>query len=190
MTVADCTITNNGAVGGTGTGGGGYAGNGGHGLGGGLYSIGSVTVTKTLVSDNTAVGGVGGGYRSQHGWGSGGGVWSSGRLALKNTTVKRNAADDGGGIRGDAFLGGGNSIDVTDSLILNNTAGGVGGGIRDTCSNTLNCSLMLVNSVISGNKAETGGGIWTSGASAGTVSTAEKNRCTISDNSAAWLGGG
>jgi hypothetical protein len=99
LTVRNCSISGNEAVG--------------H-AGGGIYS-GSVTVTHSIISDNKA--------------GTGGGVRGSRGVTVTNSTIFHNEAlsDAGGIFAGSAGIPA--DVTVNDSTISGNTAGRDGGGI-------------------------------------------------------------
>ncbi len=105
------------------------------GWGGGIFNSGSLTITNSTLSDNTATYG-------------GGGVWNEGLLTLNNSTLSSNMAEYGGGIEN--LLG---SLTITNSILSDNTAT-YGGGIFN------GYSLMIENSSLSGNTAKYGGGIF------------------------------
>ncbi len=143
--------------------------------GGGIWSDGDLSITKAVVSDNTAVGGGGGivarGSLSvsdstislnavlNDGFGnaSGGGISvGSGVHTITNTTINNNFSNsDGGGI---SIFGG--TVTISNSTISNNGALESGGGIE------VLGVLNLINSTITKNSsAQPGGGIWISGRS-------------------------
>ncbi len=113
VTLTGVTVTANTAEGGQGghggysgsiKGSGGPGGNGGNGSGGGLYVAGgSVTLTGSTLSANTAQGGQGGRgggrfHGGTGGLGGGGGLYAAGgTVALNQDTVTRNAAQGGAG---------------------------------------------------------------------------------------------
>jgi hypothetical protein len=137
--------------------------------GGGIYNEGSLTLTDSTVSGNSA--------------GAGGGIANDeGPLTLTNTTVSGNSAEtDGGGIfnysgtvmltssavsENTAFYGGGiylfdsGTLTLTDSAVLDNSATAAGGGIHNhTWDPFSNGNIVtLTNSIVSGNTAVTEGG--------------------------------
>jgi hypothetical protein len=111
-------------------------------VGGGIDNSGTLMVTNSTFSGNSASLG-------------GGGILNGGNLTVTNSTFSGNSADDGGGI-----LNGGN-LTVTNSTFNGNLAGGDGGGIFNSGS------LTVTNSTFSGNTAVTptqpGGGIFNLG---------------------------
>jgi len=141
--------------------------NGEAGEGGGIYNEGSLTLTNTTVSGNTAA------PTGPLLGGSGGGIYNAGTLTLTNSTVSENTATDLFGGRGGGIYNEG-SLTLTNSTVSGNKAGS-GGGIlnggtltltNSTVSGNTGCgidnggSLTLTNSTVSGN---TGGGISNSG---------------------------
>jgi tetratricopeptide (TPR) repeat protein/energy-coupling factor transporter ATP-binding protein EcfA2 len=150
------------------------------GSGGGITNSGTLTLSNSTVSSNTAQGDGGGitnsgtltlsnstvsGNTAQS---DGGGITNSGTLTLSNSVISGNSANDGGGITNSGTL------TLSNSTVSGNTAQGDGGGITNSGT------LTLSNSVISGNSANDGGGIYNSTATAmGTVTNS-----TISGNAA------
>ncbi len=102
--------------------------------GGGIYNNGTLTVTNTTLSGNTAT--------------FGGGIANNGTLTLTNSTLSGNTVTNGGGI----FNSG--TLTLTNSTLSNNSASNNGGGIANAGP------LTLTNSTISGNSATSGGGIF------------------------------
>lgn len=132
--------------------------------GGGIQNAGTLTITSSIVSGNSAA--------------NGGGVFNNGggTLNLINSTIRNNSASNVGGGIFSQF-----NINVSNSTVSSNTANGGGGGIYlQTGTNT------LTNSTISGNSITgtgAGGGILVG---TDTVIT----NCTLSNNSATDGGGG
>jgi CSLREA domain-containing protein len=123
--------------------------------GGGIYNAGTLTVTDSTISGNSATVSVG-----VLGGDDGGGIYNAGTLTVTGSTITNNTAgtDSGGFINGD---GGGidnhGTFTVTDSTITNNTAGDAGGGIF--CNTNLpGVTTTITNSTISGNTAGPFGG--------------------------------
>jgi hypothetical protein len=138
-----------------------------------------MTLTKSVISDNTTSGG-------------GGGIENEGSITLTDSTISGNRADVSGGgienegnmtlmdskISGDTTIGGGGaasndtggSMRLTDSTISGNTARDIGG-----IYNAYNASMMLTDSTISGNTAGQVGGIYNSGSMMLTNSTISGN---------------
>jgi hypothetical protein len=161
--------------------------------GGGIFNNGTLTVTNSTVSGNSALG-RGGGIMNYY--------YST--LTVTNSTVSGNSAsDDGGGIdnyystltvtnsifSGNSSTGGGGidnaagTVTVTNSTLSGNSTsnppgGGIGGGggIRN------DGTLIVTSSTLSGNRAGVGGGI----ANDGTLTVTNS---TLSGNSASSGGG-
>jgi filamentous hemagglutinin family protein len=154
--------------------------------GGGIENNGDGTISGSLISGNTAAG-------------FGGGIRNFGFLTISNSTISGNTANLGGGIDSDGnlfifdstlsgnqgTLNGGaiangtdnSSIFISGSTISDNIAVGRGGGIE-----FVGGTLDIFNSTISGNQADTGGGI----SNTGNLNIANS---TLTNN-AADLGGG
>ena len=111
--------------------------------GGGIYisNTGTLTLTDSTVSDNTAQ--------------VGGGITNNGTLTLTNSTVSGNTAQVyGGGISNNGTL------TLTNGTVSGNNAGRDGGGIYISNTGT----LTLTNGTVSGNTVgRDGGGIYNSG---------------------------
>jgi hypothetical protein len=131
--------------------------------GGAIFNEGTLAVTKSTISDNTAFAIVCGGCGF---WG--GGILNHGTLTVTDTTIARNIVscdDDGITKYGCIAFGGGignrGTLTVSNSTISGNTAdggsrgSGGGGGILNSGS------LTVTNSTISGNSANVGGGVST-----------------------------
>ena len=113
----------------------------GGGSGGGIRNDGTLTLTSSAVSGNSACGTC-----------QGGGIRNNGTLTVTNSTISGNSAgSNGGGIENNA-----GTLTVTNSTISGNSSGASGGGIdnKDTAT--------VANSTISGNadsqSGEGGGG--------------------------------
>ena len=129
--------------------------------GGGIYNyVGTLTLTDSAVSSNTAT------------WG--GGIYNQfGTLAVTDSTFSGNpAGGHGGGIFNNAVA------TVTDSTFSGNSAGGVGGGIYSNYNTT------ITNSTLTGNTAGAGGGIYMN------YNTLTITNSTFSGNTASSTGGG
>jgi len=125
--------------------------------GGGIYSLGSLTLSSDSITNNSAgTGGNGGSGSDVHGFwtpggaggrgGNGGGIYSAGPLTIIASTIDSNSAGDGGsaGMSGrfvpeQAGSGGdgggvwaGANVVMTDSTISNNRAGDANGGIQSS----------------------------------------------------------
>jgi hypothetical protein len=147
-------------------------------IGGGIFNDGSLVVTNSVISRNSAEF-------------EGGGLAGNGTARINNSTISNNSAQDGGGIFGgsvditnsiisDNFaqgFGGGidGTVNITDSQILNNQAGFLGGGIFGT--------VTMKDSFVAGNKSDfRGGGI-------ANIGTSNITNTTISGNDAEFSGG-
>ncbi len=107
---------------------------------GGVYNGGTITITNSMISDNTAR------------W-NGGGIYNYGVMDLINSYIDRNIAQYAGGGLYNRF-----AITVTNSTISDNMAEWSGGGIS-------NYGVMnLISSSIDKNTAENGGGVYNEGA--------------------------
>jgi hypothetical protein len=144
--------------------------------GGGILGLGSLSLTRTTISGNTATLGPGGGVQ----YGNSGGT---GTFTIANSQITGNTAVGGGGV---TFA---HNTTVTDSTISGNTATGTasGGGIAgegglaltrtDVTGNTAaggsgggvlyfaggNAGLVVTGGTINGNSAGVGGGLSTGG---------------------------
>lgn len=144
--------------------------------GGGVDNAGGTAVLRdSVISDNRAEG-------------NGGGILNvDGELTLIDSTLRGNSAGlEGGGIRNrrdseltvrgstlsnnESLRGGGISnaglvVEIADSTLVDNVAVEAGGGIHNsTVIDSAEAELTLRNSTVSGNQAETGGGIFNSDA--------------------------
>ncbi|MFN6050100.1 MAG: beta strand repeat-containing protein, partial [Planctomycetia bacterium] len=142
--------------------------------GGGIYSIyGNVTVNKSTLSGNSAIGNGGGG-------GEGGGIanFQYSNLNVNNSTLTGNSATNNGG--GVYNRNNGGNITVTNSTIASNTANNGGGGIFNQGTFTVSNSTIASNTGTNG-----GGGILSTGTGTGTVTNS-----TLSGNNATNGSGG
>ncbi|MEZ4832201.1 MAG: Calx-beta domain-containing protein [Caldilineaceae bacterium] len=107
-----------------------------NGSGGGIFNLGSVTLTNVRVISNTSDG-------------SGGGVYnySNGRLTVIDSLFEGNEAEQGGAING------GRPTTIQDSTLRNNRGRMWGGGVALTGG-----SLSVERSVFHGNETGSGGG--------------------------------
>jgi CSLREA domain-containing protein len=136
--------------------------------GGGISNFGAggtVTVTNSTISGNS----------TQE---NGGGIWNGSTLTVTNSTISGNSASSsGGGIRNNF----GGTVTVTGSTISGNSAGNDGGAIDN--SGTVN----LLNVTISGNSSGSGsqdvGGIWNG-------NTVNASFVTIANNTGSTTGAG
>jgi hypothetical protein len=149
------------------------------GLGGGIFNYGTLHVSGSTISNNSAVANSGGTLAT-----GGGGIYNAnvvtGAVTITNSTISGNAGgSQGGGIENNA-----GTLTITNSTISNNTSLGVnggrgqGGGIENFGPAT------ITGSTISGNTS-TGGG----GGIANQAPLAITNS-TIVNNSAGFNGGG
>ena len=138
--------------------------------GGGVMNLGTLTLKRCVVSNNTA--------------NDGAGIYNRGALTLVGTTVRDNLADgiappgyecgSGGGIKSTQ-----GTLTLVNSTINGNQAGskgrGDGGGVFVACA----CTAEFINSTISSNRAaENGGGIAVRGTLHVTNSTISSNSCS------------
>jgi hypothetical protein len=166
LTIASSTIASNQGIGGPGGSGGG--GNG-YGEGGGLYNLGTLTVTDSTLSGNSAGASFGD---------DGGAIYNQGTLAVSDSTLSGNSADyQGGGIFNER-----GTLTVSNSTLSGNT--GLDGGGIYSAGYPYSSTLTVSNSTLSGNSAsQQGGGI----DNFGTLTVSDS---TLSGNSAGYYGGG
>jgi hypothetical protein len=161
--------------------------------GGGVYNEGgSVTLTDSIVSDNTAHGNGAGLTQHQEPEGGGGIYNEGGSLTLNDSTIAGNT----GGERGGGIYNVGGAVRLTGSTVASNTAskslrglgqGSYGGGIYNEGG-----SLSLIKTTVTGNRSKgalvvfagIGGGIYNERASL-TITDS-----TVSGNEATVAGGG
>ncbi len=163
------------------------------GNGGGLYNLGTTTITDCTIDGNNST--------SSSSSNGGGGLYngSTGNLTLDNCAISANSANsDGGGLFNDgtAFL--------LNCTVSGNSTARLGGGIFNYFPTAV---LTLTGCTISGNSAVKGGGLDNYfhaklsdctisgnaaqyGAGVFNYGTATLTACTISGNSATTLGGG
>jgi len=140
-----------------------------NGDGGGIFNVGTLTVTNSTVENNSAA--------------TGGGILSSGKLTVTNSTIEDNTSEE---ISGGGGIWNGGTLAVTDSTISGNTAShlGSGGGIFNFGDGNDLATLSVTDSTIENNSAAgSGGGI----ENAGTVTVSQS---TIAGNSAGLGGAG
>ena len=147
--------------------------------GGGILNLGTLTLDKCVVSDNTS--------------NSGGGICSRGTLTLIHSAVSDNIADGVGPVGYTCGAGGGIKCERGPLTLINSTISGNqskdadtfrdvghGGGVHIAC----NCTAVFTNSTISSNRSVvSAGGIYVKG-------TLRLVNCTISSNYTAGEGGG
>ena len=207
-TMTDCTISGNSANIGAGIDGVGavevltgciITGNTATGRAGGIYNSGTLTLTDSTVSDNTAYEG-GGIYNSSYATatvtgstitgnstpstgGGGGGVANFGQLIMVDSNVTGNTAVLGGGIYN--LFGG--VVTLTDCTISGNFAYVGGGGLLNYgASATLTDCTVSNNTILTGGVYNSGGG----GIYNGGTSTLTLTGTTISGNASVGNGGG
>jgi CSLREA domain-containing protein len=132
--------------------------------GGGIASEGTLTLTGSTISGNSASG-------------DGGGILGGGTMTITNSTFSGNSASKlGGGI---SSLGFSTVMTITNSTFSGNSTSQLGGGIAN------GGTMTIINSTFSGNSTSSaGGGIWNNG-------TMTVTNSTISGNSAIFgVGGG
>ena len=135
--------------------------------GGGIFNMGTATITNSEISGNTAVHDGGGCHN-----------YNIGIATISGSTISGNSAGNGGG--GIINYGTGAKLAVSGSTISGNTAVTDGSGIFNTGTAT------VTNSEISGNTAgHDGGGFHNYDTGTATISSS-----TISGNSAGMGGGG
>lgn len=123
-------------------------------FGGGIYNDGTLTIRNSRVSGNNAV--------------NGAGITSRGKLTIENSTIENNVAQTSSGgitVSGDFSL--------QNSKVLNNISGDYYGGIS---INSFTRST-ISDSVISGNRAKSHGALYQGGMSQATITNT-----VISDN--------
>lgn len=136
--------------------------------GAGIFSVRPLTVTNSIIRNNTASD-------------SGGGIRSiGGALTISNTTISGNAANTGGGI---SLLG--STVDISSTTIVDNSATSLGGGLFSN-----QATVTVSNSTISGNQANIGGGIQNGGPMVDNEGTLTVLASTVSSNVATAWGGG
>lgn len=130
--------------------------------GGGIHNAGTLTLSGSTVSGNSAV--------------LGGGIYSQGVLDVTGSTCSGNTAgEDGGGIYND-----GGTATVIDSTVSGNVAFSAGAGILNVAG-----TLIVADSTLSENSGSVDGG----GIFSGNDSTLSVTNSTLSGNSAAFHGG-
>ncbi len=92
--------------------------------GGGIYSIGSLTVVNSTISDNSTTSG------------NGGGINAGGTVSLNNVTVSNNTAGSSGGASGGGIFVSGGTTTLQNTILAGNT--GASGTVD--CAGTLNSS--------------------------------------------------
>ena len=110
-------------------------------------------------------------------------------MGIYSCTITNNAATNGNG----GGINNNGTMTINNSTIANNTASGLGGGIRNVSgpsTSTTNSSLTITNSAIIGNTAGVaGGGVDSAQPYASPTTTTSLTNVTISGNSAPTGGG-
>ena len=142
--------------------------------GGGILNWGTLTLTNSILSANTA---------ASQSSAAGGGIYNGGKLTITNSTLSRNSGTSNY-LYGGAIYNTG-TLTITNSTLSGNTAygyfGGGGGGIYNSSG-----SVTIINTTLSGNSAHAsgGGGIYNS------LGSVAINNATLSGNTAAGYKGG
>jgi hypothetical protein len=142
--------------------------------GGGIYNAGTLTLSNSILSGNTAT------LDSSHRiHGDGGGIFNDGTLTLSNSTLSGNTAQvEGGGI----FSNYRTTLALSNSTLSDNTAD-YGGGIFNGFG-----TLTLSNSTLSGNSVN--GSLGDGGGIDNFLGKLTLNNSTLSGNTATNRGGG
>ncbi len=152
--------------------------------GGGIKNLGTLTMTNTAVSDNTAENG------------TGGGIQNVGILTMTDSTVSDNTAPKfgvGGGIDNNNGLTGITAtVTMTNSAVSGNTSAhtGAGAGRAGGISNNNGGILTIMDSTVSNNTATNTSGGGFAGGIENRGSTLTMTGSTVSGNSADVSGGG
>lgn len=132
------------------------------GIGGGIYSLGVLTLINSIINNNVG--------------GHGGGIFSRGTLTVTNSIVRDNfSAQEGGGI---SSIG---TVTLTNSVINSNVAKSTGGGLLVNGG-----QAAVVNSIISDNSAQSGSG---GGINCDAPATLRLTNSAIRNNAATVAGG-
>jgi hypothetical protein len=121
--------------------------------GGGILNSGTLTVSASTISNNSAMGIFLNGL--------GGGIYNSGTLSITNSIVSGNAAHNtlGGDAGGGIYNNSDGALTITDCTLSGNSTNGSGGAVF----NDYTGALALTNSSLSSNTAQDGGGIFNRG---------------------------
>jgi hypothetical protein len=171
--------------------------------GGGLYSMGTLTISGCTVSDNSAVldgGGLFAGGTAQvtncavtgntAGTNGGGMAFSSTTLTLSGSTLAGNQVGGGGyqGQGGGLYVGySAGTVTVTNCTLANNSAvgHGAGGGLYVSSRPLSSVLMTVVGSTVAGNSTDgAGGGLWVSA----TRTSATLTSTLVAGNTAATAG--
>jgi hypothetical protein len=166
LTISTTSIASNQATGGLNVIRGGHLGRS-PGEGAGLFNSGTLTVSNSTLSGNSA-------SSSLHD--DGAGIYNSGTLTVSNSNLSGNSASyNGGGI----YNGSLGMVTVMGSTLSGNSANSYGNGISN------DGTLAVSNSTLTGNYSGNGGGIFTSGTHSVTLTNV-----TLTANRARVHGGG
>ena len=135
------------------------------------------TLDHTLVSSNTF-------QTTGFTYGGGAYVSAGSLLTLTNSTIERHLALSASDGRGAGLYINGSTVTLDNSVIISNTAGAVGGGVRmlgTSMLNVINGSFIRNNESLNGE----GGGIYAS-----STSTINLFNSNLQDNTASTFGGG
>ncbi len=154
------------------------------GIGGGITNGGSIlSLSNSLISDNRLTSN-----------GAGGGVANSfGLLNMSHDVIVRNTASAGPQASGGGIDNSGR-LTLTDSVVKDNLARGVGGGIRNEeqassqFSVVVRSTKVIHNTVTSSRGPATGGGIFNAGALTLAASTVQDNRARTTTGRAVGAG--
>ncbi|MDH5677552.1 MAG: right-handed parallel beta-helix repeat-containing protein [Nitrospinota bacterium] len=137
--------------------------------GGGINgSSGAITITGSTISQNTSIRGAGGVYTT------------NGSLDISNSTIDQNRVTPGAIWGGGGIYASMSAVSITDSTISGNSVLAIGGGVYNTGGN-----VTFTNSTLNGNSASaSGGGLFNGAGSVAVINS------TISGNSSAVSGGG
>ena len=137
--------------------------------GGGILNTSVLTITESLIENNSTNN-------------SGGGILNYGVLWLSNTEISNNTAvGNGGGLYNDDFSSFVGTATINSSQFLSNNANNSGGGITNAGTLTLN------QSTVSGNSAQNSGGGISNSQLANQI---DIKQSTISNNQAGGIGAG
>ena len=111
--------------------------------GGGIYNSGTLSITNSTFSGNSASGAFGGG----------GGIYNSGMLSITNSTFSGNSASGAFGGGGGIYLSGGTAA-ITNNTFSGNSASGAGssgGGLYNVAGTMTLSNTIVANSSSGGN---------------------------------------